>query len=165
MSIYYREKLTDASDRMWVQYVCGSIISGTMLGFDASFIPGECRLFFGMFTSSRKVSDMNTIFPNYDLAMSWAVNDIFAATAHFMLPMVLMDAEDNLDFVKDATCVLFICPAGHSASDSTRARSSPRSRAGRSSAGGKGRKSPAGAKKPTSQTSNVLAGPGRSFPA
>ena len=40
--------------------------------------------------------------------MSYTVNELFAATAHLMLPFVLMDAPENMDFVKDATCVLFI---------------------------------------------------------
>ena len=40
--------------------------------------------------------------------MSYTVNELFAATAHLVLPFVLMDAPENMDFVKDATCVLFI---------------------------------------------------------
>lgn len=40
--------------------------------------------------------------------MSYTVNELFAATAHLVLPFVLMEAPENMDFVKDATCALFI---------------------------------------------------------
>ncbi|CAK9060406.1 unnamed protein product [Durusdinium trenchii] len=41
-------------------------------------------------------------------AMSWVVNHLLADIILLMLPVILMQADDNMDFVKDATSVLFI---------------------------------------------------------
>lgn len=109
MSVYYGEKLVhdSVSDRMWVQYVCGSVLAGTLLGFDASFIPGECQPFWNFYKYQRGFRRKHH-FARIRFLMSYTVNELFAATAHLVLPFVLMEAPENMDFVKDATCVLFI---------------------------------------------------------
>ena len=107
-SITERKLLYDSvTDRMWVQYVFGSILAGTLLGFDASFIPGECQPFWNFYKYQRGFRHKHH-FARIRFLMSYTVNELFAATAHLMLPFVLMDAPENMDFVKDATCVLFI---------------------------------------------------------
>lgn len=40
--------------------------------------------------------------------MSWLVNSLFANIIVLMLPIILMDSEDGVEFVKDATSVMFI---------------------------------------------------------
>lgn len=109
MAVYYREKLVydSVTDRMWVQYVWGSLLAGTLLGFDASFIPGECQPFWNVYKYQRGFRRKHH-FARIRFLMSYTVNELFAATAHLMLPFVLMDAPEAMDFVKDATCVLFI---------------------------------------------------------
>ena len=42
------------------------------------------------------------------IVMSWMVNQFFAEMAFIMLPVVLLDSSNSLEFVKDATCILFI---------------------------------------------------------
>ena len=42
------------------------------------------------------------------LLMSWIVNDILFTTVFLLLPLVTMGSDNDMEFVKDCTAVLFI---------------------------------------------------------
>ena len=47
-------------------------------------------------------------YPFLRLFLSWLVNELFAQTTILMLPVILTESSDRVEFVKDATAVLFI---------------------------------------------------------
>ena len=69
LSVYYREKLLydSVTDRMWVQYVFGSILAGTLWALMLHSFLANVNLS-GIFANTREVSDTNIILRESDFS-------------------------------------------------------------------------------------------------
>ena len=94
------------SDRQVMFYVGGAIISIVMQLRGETFKKVEWKPFWRhyFYQGFQKAEHWSRV----RISMSWLVNQVFAQTTMLMVPVILMEAGDYMDFVKDATSILFI---------------------------------------------------------
>jgi len=109
---YDEDMYLEHEGRPTTLYVCGAIISTVVRSQDEGFLFGECRPFWQPyfccdgFENEKKQHCQCVVYLR--LLMSVIVNEILANAALFLLPTILMVAPDYMEFVKDATCIMFI---------------------------------------------------------
>ena len=110
-SVWDRDAFTEAqpmTDRQVVLFVVGAFVSAVMNLIVDRFESGAYMPFWGVYFHAQEEFRKNRHFPILRVVLSWVVNSFLASTAIFLIPVILMDAPDNMEFVKDATCILFI---------------------------------------------------------
>lgn len=109
IAVTQQEAITQENENTQIlQFCLGACISSVVRLFDTSFVKGEYRSVWKNYI---------TYYPNYydrshlfvaRFLMSFLANSVLSMATLFLLPVVLMNADNFMEFVKDATCVLFI---------------------------------------------------------
>ena len=86
-------------------YVCGALVSVVLQIRGHSFIHNELLPFWEPYFEEFADSDH---WPRFRLFCSLLVNHVFSEVVLTLLPVILMNSENLMEFVKDATCVAFI---------------------------------------------------------
>jgi hypothetical protein len=107
-SVFVRERFIpeEATDHEEMKFVGGAVIATLMAIRGETFnknevLPFWCEYFWKGYRKDGHWSRVRVF-------MSWLVNGVFAGVIVLILPIILMDSEDGVEFVKDATCVMFI---------------------------------------------------------
>ncbi|CAE7705290.1 unnamed protein product [Symbiodinium necroappetens] len=108
LTVYHQEKLIEKeiTEQQLFMYVCGSVVGLVLRLREQSFLAAEWEPFWHpyFYEDFRRPHH----FAKVRCFMSWLANEAFARTIFFLLPVILMYSPDLLEFVKDATCIVFI---------------------------------------------------------
>ena len=108
LTVYHQEKLIEEeiTEQQLFMYVCGSVVGLVLRLREQSFLAAEWEPFWHpyFYEDFRRPHH----FAKVRCFMSWLANEAFARTIFFLLPVILMYSPDLLEFVKDATCIVFI---------------------------------------------------------
>ncbi|OLQ01050.1 hypothetical protein AK812_SmicGene16250 [Symbiodinium microadriaticum] len=96
----------EITEQQLFMYVCGSVVGLVLRLREQSFLAAEWEPFWHpyFYEDFRRPHH----FAKVRCFMSWLANEAFARTIFFLLPVILMYSPDLLEFVKDATCIVFI---------------------------------------------------------
>ena len=108
-SVYSREPITH-DDEATAKYLAGALFGLVMRTQHGALMTVEGSDFWipYIWHYSRCKPIVSPLGLTLRIVMSWMVNQFFAEMAFIMLPVVLLDSSNSLEFVKDATCILFI---------------------------------------------------------
>jgi len=108
LTVYHQEKLIEEeiTEQQLFMYICGSVVGLVLRLREQSFLAAEWEPFWHpyFYEDFRRPHH----FAKVRCFMSWLANEAFARTIFFLLPVILMYSPDLLEFVKDATCIVFI---------------------------------------------------------
>ena len=109
LTVYHQEKLIEEeiTEQQFFMYVCGSIVGIVLRLREPSFLAAEWEPFWRPYFCEEGFQRRHH-FARARCFMSWLANEAFARTIFFLLPVILMYSPDLLEFVKDATCIVFI---------------------------------------------------------
>ena len=91
--------------QVWM-YMCGTVVSVVVRMQLQNFQVSEYDPFWGPYFKQGFKHPHHWAYLR--VVLSWIVNSLLSSTTVFILPAILMRASNNLEFVKDATAVLFI---------------------------------------------------------
>ena len=108
LTVYHQEKLSEEeiTEQQLFMYVCGSVVGLVLRLREQSFLEAEWEPFWHPYFYEDFWRPHH--FAKVRCFMSWLANEAFARTIFFLLPVILMYSPDLLEFVKDATCIVFI---------------------------------------------------------
>ncbi|CAE7660984.1 ext1c [Symbiodinium sp. CCMP2592] len=99
----------ETTEQEFVRYAAGSVVATVQRVMSQGFHSGELKPFWmTYFFSNRGHYRRHYHYPKMRLLMSWIVNDILFTTVFLLLPLVTMGSDNDMEFVKDCTAVLFI---------------------------------------------------------
>lgn len=105
LSVYDQEPL-EFSEQEVLFFVVGGFIGGVIRIHQGAFHSVEWRPFWREYFVH--VEKDNEHYPYRRMILSWLVNELFAQAIVLLLPAILTASSDRVEFVKDATAVLFI---------------------------------------------------------
>lgn len=106
-AVYNQDKVEEFTFQQVVFYVCGAFVSAVLRVREHTFYHAEYKPFWEPYCEEFWEQKHCGRFC-YRLICSLLANQIFSQTVLFLLPVILMNAPDLMEFVKDATCVAFI---------------------------------------------------------
>mmetsp|Transcript_71291 Transcript_71291/g.167007 ORF Transcript_71291/g.167007 Transcript_71291/m.167007 type:complete len:323 (-) Transcript_71291:166-1134(-) len=90
-------------------FIAGAIVSTVSRTMSAGFVSGELLPFWAVyFYAHGGKYHRSHHYPKMRFFMSWLVNSYLNHAIFLMLPLVVMISDNDMEFVKDATAVLFI---------------------------------------------------------
>ncbi|CAE7847385.1 ttv [Symbiodinium microadriaticum] len=99
----------ETTEQELVRYAAGSVVATVQRVMSQGFHSGELKPFWmTYFFSGHGQYRRHYHYPKMRLLMSWIVNDILFTTVFLLLPLVTMGSDNDMEFVKDCTAVLFI---------------------------------------------------------
>lgn len=107
LSVVDQPALTGNEDEKVSFFIIGSFIGTVMRSQQGAFFSIEWRPFWKRYFTEG-FRDTVWHYPLRRIFLSWLVNELFAQTTLLMLPLILIGSSDRVEFVKDATAVLFI---------------------------------------------------------
>ena len=107
LSVVDQPALTGKEDEKVWFFIIGSFIGTVMRSQQGAFHSIEWVPFWKRYFNEG-FKDKEYHFPWRRIFLSWLVNELFAQTTLLMLPLILIGSSDRVEFVKDATAVLFI---------------------------------------------------------
>lgn len=106
-AVYNQDKIEEFTFQKYVFYGCGAFVSTVLRVREHSFYHTEYKPFWEPYCEEFwEPKDKCSFW--YRLIFSLLANQIFSQAVLILLPVVLMNAPDLMEFVKDATCVAFI---------------------------------------------------------
>ena len=106
-AVYNQDKVKEFTFQQIVFYVCGALVSSVLRAREHSFYHTEYKPFWEPYCEECWEPKHKLNF-RFRLFCSLLANEIFSQAVLILLPVVLMNAPDLMEFVKDATCVAFI---------------------------------------------------------
>ncbi|CAK9025865.1 Uncharacterized protein SCF082_LOCUS17262 [Durusdinium trenchii] len=105
MTVFGLDKVEDFTDQQVFFYMCGALVSTVLRIRAHSFEHSEYLPFWEPYFQEFFNSDH---WPKLRLFCSLLVNEFLSQSVLILLPLILMESTDLMEFVKDATCVAFI---------------------------------------------------------
>lgn len=107
LTVYDQDNMEGFTDQQVFFFCAGALASAVLRTREHSFLENEWKPFWKPYFEEfyHQYSDH---WPRLRLCWSVLVNEVFAQMVLILLPVVLMNAPDLMEFVKDATCVAFI---------------------------------------------------------
>ena len=106
-AVYNQDKVKEFTFQQLVFYVGGALVSSVVRAREHSFYHTEYKPFWEPYCEECWEPKRKLNF-RFRLFCSLLANEIFSQAVLILLPVVLMNAPDLMEFVKDATCVAFI---------------------------------------------------------
>jgi len=113
--VFKQEKLAyESGSQEQIFLSRGTIIAVVCRRFSETFHNGEFKPFWEHVWLKAKAGEFRNTpamvwgYVLFRFVSSWLVNDVLALSTLFLLPVILSQADDQIEFVKDATAVLFI---------------------------------------------------------
>jgi biopolymer transport protein ExbB/TolQ len=106
-AVYNQDKVKEFTFQHLVFYVGGALVSSVLRAREHSFYHTEYKPFWEPYCEECWEPKRKLNF-RFRLFCSLLANEIFSQAVLILLPVVLMNAPDLMEFVKDATCVAFI---------------------------------------------------------
>ena len=106
-AVYNQDKVEEFTFQQYVFFVCGALVSTVLRVREHTFYHTEYKPFWEPYCEEFWEQKHCGRFC-YRLICSLLANQIFSQAVLILLPVVLMNAPDLMEFVKDATCVAFI---------------------------------------------------------
>lgn len=105
LSVFDQEAL-EFNDQEVLFFVVGGFIGGVIRIHQGAFHSVEWKPFWREYFLHVEKDDHH--YPYRRMILSWLVNELFAQATVLLLPAILTASSDRVEFVKDATAVLFI---------------------------------------------------------
>ena len=98
----------DVTDEEVFRYAAGSVVATVQRVMSQGFRSGELDSFWLTYFYSPAEYRKSYHYPWSRIVMSWIVNDVLFTSIFLLLPLVTMGSDNDMEFVKDCTAVLFI---------------------------------------------------------
>ena len=98
----------DVSEQELFLYSCGSIVATVQRTMSNGFVRGELKTFWLSYFLSPSNYGRPHHFAKLRVVMSWLVNDVLFTAVFLLLPLVTMGSDNEMEFVKDCTAVLWL---------------------------------------------------------
>lgn len=106
--VFEQEPFRSEDDTKVMFYIVGAFIGTVIRIHHGAFHSVEWAPFWHHYFKGDFRGTGRGHYPFLRLFLSWLVNELFAQATILMLPVILTESSDRVEFVKDATAVLFI---------------------------------------------------------